>query len=151
MATAQLTAPADNTPAPLANLPEAMVVADDDAMDEEEAPESFRHITELRAHGVQQADITKLQKAGLHSVEQIVTAPTRMMTNIKGLSSDRIAFIREKSLVVDPASRITFRSALEVKEVREATPKITTGSDALDRLIGGGIESGTITEIYGDS
>ena len=35
--------------------------------------------------------------------------------------------------------------------LREETPKITTGSAAFDALIGGGIEMGTITELFGDA
>lgn len=60
-------------------------------------------------------------------------------------------FIREKSLVLEPAAAGLFKSGLELKQQREACPKISTGSVEFDRLIGGGIELGTITEIYGDS
>jgi len=133
--------------------PTAIVPAEQAMEDEAEdmQDDSFTVTGELRAHGVQQADIVRLERAGYTTVELIASATTKQLAEIKGISHDRVKFIREKSLVIDPASQTTFRSALEVRAIRAATPKITTGASALDRLIGGGIEAGTITEIYGDS
>ena len=142
---------------PPAALPEPTtmeVIPEEGEEGEEEGEypeESFANVSELRAHGVQAADIAKLTRSGFTTVGLVATATTRELANIKGLSAERVKFIREKSLVVDPSSSAFFRSGLEVRQLREETPKITTGSAALDMLLGGGIESGTITEIFGES
>ncbi|VDN35505.1 unnamed protein product [Cylicostephanus goldi] len=43
-----------------------------------------------------------------------------------------------------------FTTAYEVHERRSELIQIRTGSSALDRLIGGGVETGHITEIFGE-
>ncbi|TRM80382.1 DNA repair and recombination protein RadA, partial [Sulfolobus sp. F3] len=45
---------------------------------------------------------------------------------------------------------IRFKTALEVKKERMTVRKITTGSQALDSLLGGGIETRTMTEFFGE-
>ena len=43
-----------------------------------------------------------------------------------------------------------FITARKLLEKRNKIKFITTGSDRLDKLIGGGIESSSITEVYGE-
>ncbi len=43
-----------------------------------------------------------------------------------------------------------FRSAKQYYAQRESIIKITTGSTKLDELLGGGIETGSITEVFGE-
>ena len=43
-----------------------------------------------------------------------------------------------------------FQSASEFFETRQSIVKLTTGSTKLDELLGGGIETGSITEIFGE-
>lgn len=43
-----------------------------------------------------------------------------------------------------------FQTASEFHQKRAELIQIKTGSDALDRLLGGGIETGSITEIFGE-
>ena len=45
---------------------------------------------------------------------------------------------------------IGFTTASMVQAVRESTIMISTGSSKLDELLGGGFESGSLTEIYGE-
>ena len=42
-----------------------------------------------------------------------------------------------------------FKTGLEMKEKRKNIIKITTGSGALDNILGGGIETASITEAFG--
>ena len=44
-----------------------------------------------------------------------------------------------------------FMTASEVHQKRAELIQIKTGSEALDRLLGGGIETGGITEIFGEA
>lgn len=43
-----------------------------------------------------------------------------------------------------------FKSATEIHQTRSHIVFVTTGSSELDRLLGGGIETGSITEIFGE-
>lgn len=44
-----------------------------------------------------------------------------------------------------------FTSAKEYEKVRQEVVRITTGSKELDKILGGGIESGSITELFGEA
>jgi RecA/RadA recombinase len=39
---------------------------------------------------------------------------------------------------------------MEVKELRKRVIKLTTGSRELDKILGGGIETSSITEVFGE-
>ena len=39
---------------------------------------------------------------------------------------------------------------MEVRERRKQVIQITTGSTSLDKILGGGIETGSITEVFGE-
>jgi DNA repair protein RAD51 len=43
-----------------------------------------------------------------------------------------------------------FKSGLEVKERRRSIINLTTGSAQLDKILGGGVETGSITELFGE-
>jgi meiotic recombination protein DMC1 len=43
-----------------------------------------------------------------------------------------------------------FSTALDLKSKRKEVIKITTGSNALDTILGGGLETGSITEVFGE-
>lgn len=43
-----------------------------------------------------------------------------------------------------------FSTALDMKSLRKEVIKITTGASALDKILGGGLETGSITEVFGE-
>ena len=43
-----------------------------------------------------------------------------------------------------------FKSGLEVKEKRRSVIQVTTGSNELNKILGGGIETASITELFGE-
>lgn len=57
--------------------------------------------------------------------------------------------IREAAKKLD-ARGGTFKTGNEVKERRKQVIRITTGATALDAILGGGIETGSITELFGE-
>ena len=69
------------------------------------------------------------------------------MLAIKGLSDAKVDKLLQEAakLVV-----MGFKSATEIFQIRSNIVYITTGSAELDRLLGGGIETGSITEIFGE-
>jgi len=94
-------------------------------------------------------DIKKFQDAGYYTADAIVMTSARQLEKIKGLSEAKVVKAKEGASKV--SRKIGFQTAGEMllKRQREII-RITTGSSALDEILGGGIETGSITEIHGE-
>ncbi|CAH0388037.1 unnamed protein product [Bemisia tabaci] len=66
---------------------------------------------------------------------------------IKGLTDQKVDKLKEACTKV---TEVGFMSALEVCDKRKCVFRIGTGSSELDQLMGGGIESMAITEVFGE-
>ncbi|KAJ4448181.1 recombinase rad51, partial [Periplaneta americana] len=103
--------------------------------------------TLLQSQGISAADIKKLEEAGYHTVEAVAFAPKKHLMSIKGISEAKAdKFLTEASKLVP----MGFTTATEFHQKRSEIIQLTTGSRELDRLLGGGIETGSITEIFGE-
>ncbi|AWR97221.1 DNA repair and recombination protein RadA [Acidianus sulfidivorans JP7] len=97
--------------------------------------------------GVGQSILNKLTESGYSTLESIAVASPQDLSVAAGIpltTAQRI--IKEARDALD----IRFKTALEVKKERLNVKKITTGSQALDGLLGGGIETRTMTEFFGE-
>jgi RecA/RadA recombinase len=94
-------------------------------------------------------DIKKLQEAGIATIGGVLQTCTRDLVAIKGFSDAKVEKIREAAKKLDCRGSC-FKTGLEMKDKRSQIVKITTGSKALDGIVGGGIESGSITELFGE-
>eukprot|EP00850_Spirogloea_muscicola_P010868 SM000065S20217 [mRNA] locus=s65:329172:331881:- [translate_table: standard] len=121
--------------------------------DEEE--DCFEPIDKLTAHGINAGDVKKLQEAGIFTCNGLMMRTKKALCNIKGLSEAKVDKILEASekLVVSSSlpyisigPQICFNGPVQ----RKAVVKITTGSSAFDELLGGGIETMSITEAFGE-
>ncbi|XP_064108381.1 meiotic recombination protein DMC1/LIM15 homolog [Macrobrachium nipponense] len=126
---------------------------EDQALDVEEARldddiSFFTDIDELQAHGINAADIKKLKSAGICTVRGIQMTTRKKMCTIKGLSEAKVDKIKEVSVKLGGGDG--FVTALVVSERRRHIFKVSTGSAELDTLLGGGIESMAITEVFGE-
>ena len=74
-------------------------------------------------------------------------APKKELTNVKGINEAKIEKILD---VVKKIENHGFMSGNEVAIKRKNVVKITTGSPLLDDLLGGGIETMSITEAFGE-
>ncbi|KAG8978704.1 Meiotic recombination protein dmc1 [Tulasnella sp. 425] len=103
--------------------------------DEEETP-TFDLIDELQQHGINVQDIQKLKTASIHTVQGVKGMSRRNMCKIKvhGLQSLGSSFL--------PASLVLAN--------RRGVFSISTGSKAVDAMLGGGIQSRCISEVYGE-
>lgn len=104
-------------------------------------------IDKLQEKGIAKGDIEKLRVAGLTTVESIAFTPKKTLICIKGLSEAKIDKIIEAahSLV-----KMGFQTANTFFQTRKNLVFLKTGCDALDTLLKGGIETGSITELYGE-
>lgn len=101
----------------------------------------------LKGNGITAGDIKKLEEAGYHTIESVAFAPKKWLITIKGISeakADKILI--EASKIIN----MGFTTATDFLQRRSELVQLTTGSKELDRLLGGGIETGSITEIFGE-
>ncbi|ETW86891.1 hypothetical protein HETIRDRAFT_447533 [Heterobasidion irregulare TC 32-1] len=104
-------------------------------------------INKLQEAGIHAQDIKKLADAGFHTVESVAYTSKKNLISIKGISEQKAEkFLAEAQKIVP----LGFQSATEVHARRSELVHITTGSKNLDTLLGGGIETGSITEFFGE-
>ncbi|VDO16576.1 unnamed protein product [Haemonchus placei] len=112
-----------------------------DQQEEEQTP--FILIEKLEQSGISSGDIKKLKEAGFNTVERIAHAMRSEITAVKGISEQKADKLQHEAMKLVPMG---FTTAYEVHERRSEVVQIRTGSSTLDRLIGGGVETGCITE-----
>ncbi len=88
----------------------------------------------------------KLRELGFHTIESLATATAKEL-ELAGVGE-------KKALEVIRAARstmnVSFIRADELLRMRQNVLRLTTGSKSMDELLGGGLETQTITEFYGE-
>ncbi|RCI04235.1 hypothetical protein CU098_007848 [Rhizopus stolonifer] len=119
-------------------------------------------VTILEKYGVQSTDIKKLQNSGFYTIESIAYSPIKALLAIKGFSETKVDKIMKEgnnlslSLLLAYNSLVNllvntgFTTAMEIQTRRNEMIYVTTGSRELDKALGGGIETGSITELFGE-
>lgn len=104
-------------------------------------------ISKLEQNGISSGDIKKLQEAGLHTIEAVAYTPKKMLLAIKGISDAKADKILMEAYKLIPMG---FTTASEFHLKRSEIIQLTTGSKELDKLLQGGMETGSITELFGE-
>jgi DNA repair protein RadA len=97
--------------------------------------------------GVGEATLNKLIKAGFSSLESIAFTPPSIIQDQSGLGEKTTAKLIKSSM---EKLNIGFKSAEDIWENRKNIDRITTGSQELDDLLGGGAETGSVIEFFGE-
>jgi len=113
----------------------------------EEAESGPTAIAKLEASGIASADIKKLVEAGFHTVESVAYSTKKALMAIKGISEAKADKLQAEASKLIPMG---FTTATELHRQRQDIIQITTGSKELDKLLEGGFETGSITEIFGE-
>ncbi|KHN95366.1 DNA repair protein RAD51 [Metarhizium album ARSEF 1941] len=109
--------------------------------------------------GLTKRDIQLVMDGGFNTVESVAYTPRRMLEQIKGISEQKAQKILGEGtffLFFSPlsfASKLVpmgFTTATEMHQRRSELISITTGSKNLDTLLAGGIETGSVTELFGE-
>ncbi|MDP3917545.1 MAG: DNA repair and recombination protein RadA [Nanoarchaeota archaeon] len=95
--------------------------------------------------GVGAATAEKLAEAGFNTLMSLAVASPGTIVEIAGVGE---APARKIINSARNSLEMGFENGVELLEKRKAISKISTGSKAFDALMGGGIESGAITEAY---
>lgn len=97
--------------------------------------------------GIGPSTAAKLVEAGFSTLESIATVSIGELTSIASMGEKTVQKIIEAAR---EALDIDFETAKAVLARRKDLAKVTTGSQKLDELFGGGIETGTVTELFGE-
>ncbi|MCJ1339526.1 Meiotic recombination protein dmc1 [Bachmanniomyces sp. S44760] len=125
-------------------------------------------IDSIQAHGVGAADITKLKANGYYTVavrglslcvvfepltelkfQSVHAATRRTLLKIKGFSEVKVEKVKEAIAKCQPTVS-GFITAMELGQHRKRVVRISTGSKQLDLILGGWLQSMSISEVYGE-
>ena len=116
----------------------------EEAEEAQSAEQKYERLEDLP--GVGPATAQKLRELGFNTVESLATATIREL--------EPAGIGEKKALDVISAARSTlslsFIRADELLKMRANVLRLTSGSKAIDEILGGGLETQTITEIYGE-
>eukprot|EP00761_Pharyngomonas_kirbyi_P005622 gb/GECH01005627.1/.p1 GENE.gb/GECH01005627.1/~~gb/GECH01005627.1/.p1 ORF type:complete len:339 (+),score=102.96 gb/GECH01005627.1/:1-1017(+) len=115
--------------------------------EEEEEDEGPMPVEKLESVGINASDVKKLRDGGFYTVESVLYAPKKNILALKGISDAKA------DKIVTEASKLVpmgFTTATQYHEQRKKIIRMTTGAKTLDELLGGGIETSSITEIFGE-
>jgi len=96
--------------------------------------------------GVGPTTAEKLRAAGYDCFEKIATSSPHELEEVAGIA---VETAKKAIAAARDALEMGYESADEILERRKAIGRLTTGSKELDALIGGGVETQSITEAFG--
>ena len=94
--------------------------------------------------GINARQIKLLQESGISTAEALAMSPGSTVANIDGLG-DKSA----KKLIWNARNALGMTDFIQAKDIDENVEFITTGSSGLDKILGGGFQTGKLTEVYG--
>ena len=112
--------------------------------DKKEATKKVKSIDQLP--GVGPATLEKLESVGFSDLMSIAVSTPAQLTEATGMGANlakRIIAVARNSLDMG------FESGIDLMKRREKVMKITTTSKELNKLLGGGFETGAIVECFG--
>jgi len=118
---------------------------DKDSQDKESLSKSSYSLNDLP--GVGDATLKKLKDAGILSVRTLAMYPLNKLTDEVGLG---IKTAEKLVKTAQDVEKMGFKSADLIWEKRKLLNRLTTGSQNFDELLGGGIEPGALTELFGE-
>jgi len=115
-------------------------------MTEEAATEKrkYDHLKDLP--GIGPATAQRLRELGFHTIESLATATVRELEPAGIGEKKAMEIIRSARSSIS----LSFIRADELLKMRQNISRLTTGSTEVDGLLGGGLETQTITELYGE-
>ena len=110
-------------------------------LEEEETPQELEDLP-----GVGPTTADKLRDAGYDTIMSIAVAPVAQIAGSSGMTQ---AGAMKAQIAARNAMDMGFLTGSELVKKRTTIERLTTGAEELDELLGGGIETQSITETYG--
>ncbi|SCU87311.1 LAFA_0E05974g1_1 [Lachancea sp. 'fantastica'] len=114
---------------------------------EASGPSSIINVDELQNYGINASDLQKLKGAGIYSVNTVLSTTRRNLLKIKGLSEVKVEKVKEAAGKI---IQVGFIPATIQADIRRRVFGISTGSKQLDSVLGGGVMTMSITEVFGE-
>jgi DNA repair protein RadA len=108
---------------------------------------SEKEITLDDLPGVGEATLKKLKDAGIISVRTLAVYPLIKLMDDAGIGEKTALKLIKAAQDVE---KMGFKSADVIWEKRRQLNRLTTSSQNLDDLLGGGVEPGSVTELFGE-
>jgi DNA repair protein RAD51 len=112
-----------------------------------DAPTGATSLSSLEGGGITSGDLKKLAESGYTTVESVAFATKRQLSEVKGISEPKAEKLAAAAAQLVPMG---FCSATDYHQQRQDMVYLTTGSTDLDKLLAGGVETGSVTEIFGE-
>ncbi len=94
--------------------------------------------------GINARQIKLLQESGISNAEALAMSPSNIVADIDGLGGKTA-----KKLIWNARNALGMTEFTTASEIDDNTEMFTTGSSELNRILGGGFQTGKLTEIYG--
>ncbi|MGI0082138.1 MAG: DNA repair and recombination protein RadA [Nitrosopumilaceae archaeon] len=103
--------------------------------------------------GVGPVTSKKLSDAGIHNILDLIVRGPVEVSEITGMdkeAAEKLVHKARQQLIEDGLLQKDFVTATEIYKRRLDIGKISTGTNALDTLLDGGVETQAVTEVYGE-
>ncbi|ABW98144.1 rad51 (nucleomorph) [Hemiselmis andersenii] len=104
-------------------------------------------ISQLTEKGISPSDIKNLRNSGYHTIRSVAYTSKKKLIEIRGISEAKAEKLLNEAYKIVPMGFCTGRDAYIN---RQEMISLTTGSQELDKILRGGIETGSITELIGE-
>ena len=120
-------------------------MAKKEAQSENEGKQKVLSLKDLP--GIGDATLKKLEEAGITSIRSLAMIPASKLMDDAGIGEKTTTKIIKLAQDIE---KMGFKSAQDIWEKRKTLRKLTTGSHNLDDLLAGGLETGAVTEVFGE-
>jgi len=94
--------------------------------------------------GINARQIKLLQDNGISTTEALAMSPSSTVADIDGLGEKSA-----KKLIWNARNALGMTDFIQAKDIDDNVEFITTGSSELNKILGGGFQTGKLTEVYG--
>ncbi|KAJ4292568.1 carboxymethylenebutenolidase [Kalmusia sp. IMI 367209] len=106
-------------------------------------------IDAIQSHGIGAVDIAKLKANGYYTIASVHAATRRSLAKIKGFSEIKVEKVKDAIAKCQPSGG-GFQTAHDLGQQRKRVTKISTGSKQFDAILGGGFQTMSISEVFGE-
>ncbi|CAL9738327.1 meiotic recombination protein Dmc1p [Monosporozyma servazzii] len=115
--------------------------------DNNDTKQTVISVDELQNYGINVSDLQKLKSGGIFTVNTVLSTTRRHLCKIKGLSEVKVEKIKEAASKI---ITVGFIPATLQLDIRKKIFSLSTGSKNLDSILGGGVMTMSITEVFGE-
>lgn len=106
-------------------------------------------IEALKDYNINNKDIEKLKSIGIFTIQSLYMTSRKSLLNIKGFTEKKISYIFDMANKIE-VYRLFQSGSVCMNNRNNNIFRISTGSDNLDNILEGGLETNSLTEIMGD-